>query len=133
MRVWRRSPLPDSVTATMPPPAKPSTSMRSSSACIASIFDLNSAACFIRPMKSAMNTLYLLVVAVVGFAVRLRTQRQVIGIGCGRAGGRAHVDDLGAGEFRQHRRHQRIGAYAVFQLGLAGLGLRPQTRRAGLG
>ena len=33
----------------------------------------------------------------------------------------SHVDDLGAGKARQHRLHQRIGAHAVFQLGLARL------------
>src|SRR4029077_226330 len=37
---------------TIPPPAVPSTSRWSSSACIASILDLSSAACFIKPMKS---------------------------------------------------------------------------------
>src|ERR1700749_812441 len=44
----------------MPPPAGPSPSMRASSACIASILDLSSAACFISPKKSA-----------IGFPVRL--------------------------------------------------------------
>src|SRR5215475_4492713 len=49
------SPLPESVTLTSPPPDVPSTSSWSSSACIASILDLSSAACFIRPRKSAIQ------------------------------------------------------------------------------
>src|SRR6266436_1558254 len=46
-------------TVTIPPPAAPSTSMRSSSACIASILDLSSLACFIKPKKSAISRLSL--------------------------------------------------------------------------
>src|SRR6202047_835920 len=49
------SPLADSRTRTSPPPDTPSTSMCSSSACIASIFDLSSAACFISPRKSVIS------------------------------------------------------------------------------
>src|SRR6202048_3455817 len=49
------SPLADSRTRTSPPPDSPSTSMCSSSACIASIFDLSSAACFISPRKSVIS------------------------------------------------------------------------------
>src|SRR5467141_3080611 len=48
------SPLPESLTVTRPPPDVPSTSIWSSSACIASILDLSSAACFITPRKSAI-------------------------------------------------------------------------------
>src|SRR5262249_27784468 len=48
------SPLADIRTVTIPPPAVPSTSSWSSSACIASILLFSSAACFIRPRKSAM-------------------------------------------------------------------------------
>src|SRR6516164_1696969 len=48
------SPLPESLTVTRPPPDVPSTSIWSSSACIASILDLSSAACFISPRKSAI-------------------------------------------------------------------------------
>src|SRR5262249_10328831 len=48
------SPLPESCTATRLPPDVPSTSIWSSSACIASILDLSSAACFISPRKSAI-------------------------------------------------------------------------------
>src|SRR5262245_33588546 len=48
------SPLPESFTVTSPPPDMPSTSAASSSACAASIFVLSSAACFIRPTKSAI-------------------------------------------------------------------------------
>src|SRR5262245_46591782 len=48
------SPLPDSLTVTRPPPEVPSTSIWSSSACIASILDLSSVACLIRPRKSAI-------------------------------------------------------------------------------
>src|SRR5262244_3326593 len=48
------SPLPESLTTTRPPPDVPSTSIWSSSACIASILDLSSAACFISPRKSAI-------------------------------------------------------------------------------
>src|SRR5262249_7721593 len=51
------SPLADMRTVTMPPPAVPSTSSWSSSACIASILVFSSAACFIRPRKSAMVVL----------------------------------------------------------------------------
>src|SRR5262249_54825453 len=54
IRAPRRSPFPESLMATRPPPAAPSTSSCSSSACMASIFDLNSVACFTRPRKSAM-------------------------------------------------------------------------------
>ena len=43
---------------TRPPPAAPSTSMRSSSACIASIFDFSSVACFIRPRKSGIEVAF---------------------------------------------------------------------------
>src|SRR3984893_9967719 len=49
------SPLADSRTRTSPPPDTPSTSMCSSSACIASIFDLGSDACFISPRKSVIS------------------------------------------------------------------------------
>src|SRR5262249_29119837 len=48
------SPLPESLTVTRPPPDVPSTSIWLSSACIASILDLSSAACFISPRKSAI-------------------------------------------------------------------------------
>src|SRR5215831_10785756 len=51
------SPLAVIVTRTMPPPAVPSTSIWSSSACMASILVLSSVACFIRPRKSAISRL----------------------------------------------------------------------------
>src|ERR1700761_1033767 len=102
----RRSPLPEILTATRPPPATPSTSMRSSSACIASIFDFSSFACFIRPRKS-------------GIVVTLDWLfRHVVRTGGCRAG-RSHIDDLSAGKTLQHRLHQGIGADIVFQLSLA--------------
>src|SRR5580700_8373824 len=118
----RRSPLPESFTVSMPPPAEPSTSMRSSSACMVSIFDFSSAACFIRPRKSGIE------VALVIWRVR-----HIIGAGGGRAGRRAHFDDFGAGEARQYRLHQGIAARVALELGLALFGLRAQRRRAGLG
>src|SRR3984957_21258586 len=117
----RRSPLPESFTVSMPPPAVPSTSMRSSSACMVSIFDLSSAACFIRPRKSGIEV-----------ALVVRCFRHLIGAR-GRAGWRAHLNDFGAGEARQHRLHQWIAARVALELRLALFGLRTQRRRAGLG
>ena len=111
----RRSPLPDSVTATSPPPAAPSTSMRSSSACIASIFDLNSRGLFhqaheIGHCGSLVGAVLVaahlanpgraqgppLRLVVGGLAVRI--QRRFVGIGRGGARRLAHVDDFGAGK-----------------------------------
>src|ERR1700761_6225584 len=117
---WRRSLLPDSLTVSMPPPAVPSTSMRSSSACMFSILDLSSVACFIRPRKS-------------GIVVTLTIWRHVVGIGYRCAGRRTHLDDLCAGETGQHGLHQRIAAHVVFQFGLAAFSLGPQRRFAGFG
>src|SRR3984957_1616398 len=118
----RRSPLPESFTVSMPPPAEPSTSMRSSSACMVSIFDFSSAACFIRPRKSGIE-----VALVIGCV------RHIIGAGGGRAARRAHLDDFGAGEARQHRLHQRIAARVALELRLAFVGLAAQRRRARFG
>src|SRR5580704_17784299 len=118
----RKSPLPEIFNVSMPPPAMPSTSMRSSSACMDSIFDFSSAACFIRPRKSGIE-----------IPIVVRCFRHVVGAGGGRAARRAHLDDFGAGEARQHRLHQRIAARVALELGLAFVGLAAQRRRAWLG
>src|SRR5581483_3045526 len=109
----RRSPLPESVTLTMPPPAVPSTSRRSSSACMFSILDLSSAACFIRPIKSGIG---------ITFVLWRQVLRQLIRMGRRGAGGRTDFDDLGAGEAGEHGLHQRIAARVVFHIRLAGFG-----------
>src|ERR1700733_7576453 len=118
----RKSPLPEIFNVSMPPPAVPSTSMRSSSACMDSIFDFSSAACFIRPRKSG-----------IGVALVIRHVRHIVGSGDRRAGGRAYFDNLGAGKSCQHRLHQRIAARVALELGLALFGLRAQRRRARFG
>src|SRR6202030_720433 len=117
----RKSPLPEIFNVIMPPPAVPSTSMRSSSACMVSIFDLSSAACFIRPRKSGIEV-----------ALVVRCFRHLVGRG-GRTSRRAHLDDFGAGEARQHRLHQRIVARVALELRLALFVLGAQRRRAWLG
>ena len=99
------SPLPESLTATRPPPDAPSTSIWSSSACIASILDLSSAACFIRPRKSAIVTSLSASSSHrsapserrprAAFR-RHRLGRAAIAAGC--AVGAAHIDDLAPGK-----------------------------------
>src|SRR5580704_9998279 len=112
----RRSPLPESFIATRPPPAAPSTSRRSSSACMASIFDFSSVACFIRPRKSGIGVAFIHGIFGNAFAVGIVRR--------GAAGGHPHVDDLGAGKARQHSLHQRIAAHIILELRLEYVGLR---------
>src|SRR4051812_6117196 len=132
-------------TATMPPPALPSTSIWSSSACIASILVLSSAACFIRPRKSAMvvlsgasvrparsvvfaDVVRLDVLGEDGLLVERRLGRHHVAF----RGGRRQLleafadrDDLRARELRQHRLHQRVGLDADLERGAARLVLLP--------
>src|ERR1700722_10069879 len=118
----RKSPLPEIFNVSMPPPAVPSTSIRSSSACMVSIFDFSSAACFIRPRKSG-----------IGVALVIRHVRYIVGSGDRRAGGRAYFDNLGAGKSCQHRLYQRIAARVALELRLTLFGLAAQRRRARFG
>src|ERR1700692_2243501 len=122
MATPRKSPLPESLTATRPPPAAPSTSSRSRSACIASIFDFNSLACFIRPRKSGIEV-----------TLVLRDFGQILGAGGSIVGRLPYIDDFGAGKALQYRLHPRIGAHSVLQFRLARIGLGADRRHAGLG
>src|ERR1700728_141784 len=124
------SPLPESFNVSSPPPAVPSTSRRSSSACIASIFDLSSAACFMRPKKSAIAILLCFVLGAGGLAKRI--ERRLV-YRAGRARSRAHFDNLGAGKARKDRLHKRVAAHVVLELGFAILRLRVQAGLALLG
>src|SRR6478672_675823 len=128
------SPLALSFTATMPPPAEPSTSMRSSSAWSSCILVCSCAACFIIPKKSAIVSSSLVPFPVVA-------EPDIVGKRNIRVGGdrlrnrvlaAAHADNLGAGETFQHRLDQRIGAHPDLELGLFHVRHRLQRRRAGL-
>src|SRR5262245_4189693 len=133
------SPLPESLTVTSPPPEVPSTSIWSSSACIASILDLSSVACFIRPRKSAIAHLLPRVRDIELLSLKLVGGRKfrVLGIGrwqmLGRSrGALAHVNDLGAGKAREHGLHQRIRLDAGLERGLPRAVLRSNRRLARL-
>src|SRR5262245_29575405 len=135
------SPLPDSRTTTKPPPEVPSTSTRSSSACMDSILDFNSAACFIRPRKSAIvcsspasKIVLETVIAIEGRIIISRLGGAVAGAAHRHVGiDLANVNDLRAGKARQHRLHQRIGAHANLELGLLGVLARLDGRQSFLG
>src|SRR5262252_8837795 len=109
------SPLPESLTVTRPPPEVPSTSIWSSSACIASILDLSSVACFIRPRKSAIAHLLPRACAIGLLSLKLGVGRKFRVLGIGRrhaprrsCGALAHVYDLGPGKAREHGLNQRV-------------------------
>src|SRR3989442_2725975 len=147
------SPLPESLTATRPPPDVPSTSICSSSVCIASILDLSSAACFINPRKSAMTYLFRARSALAIIFIRLPNMRQLAAkgsivverrflhfqLGTARrclSSGRlafAHVDNLGTGETREYRLHERVRLHAGFEFRLSLVALGFQRRLARLG
>src|ERR1700730_10212185 len=144
------SPLADSRTRTSPPPDSPSTSMCSSSACIASIFDLSSAACFISPRKSVISLSPAECVQVCSSQVRLsvvvflnghlRSQRtnvdfvrrsppallrlRSVGLLRHDSLGFAHVHDFRTGKPGQHGLHQGVGAHARLKFGLSCVLLR---------
>src|SRR5262245_5574792 len=111
-----RSPFAVRMTLSMPPPAVPSTSIWSSSACMACILDCNCAACFIRPRKSAMS-----LVLTVGGNIRdsVRAFRVL-----------RHTDDFGAWKPAQHGLDQRISLHAALDLRLLGFRLRTKRGRA---
>src|SRR4029077_14798322 len=136
------------VMATRPPPATPSISSRSSSACIASILDFNSVACFIKPRKSA--------IVIPAFSGSSRqaaaataqadgSQCIIVGNlivalwGCWRfvprlsrrSSRRTDLDYFGAGKALQHRLHQWIAAHAVLEFGFARFRLSADRGRAG--
>src|SRR5262249_49062669 len=142
-------------TVTIPPPAVPSPSMRSSSACIASILDLSSLACFIKPKKSAISRLssraarpstLQIIIHIVRPAMGAERRgaivnrhfgwRLVIVNGRDRLGGlRFRLPDghdLGAGKPRQHALHHRMGLDATLEFLAASVKWRPHRRLAGL-
>src|SRR5215510_4208076 len=110
-----RSPFAVRITVTKPPPAVPSTSIWSSSACMACILDCNCAACFISPRKSGMSLLL-----AVGGNIRLGVNRVRV---------LPHTDDFGSRKPAQHGLNQRIALHAAFNLRLLGFSLR--TKRGG--
>src|SRR5262245_2911478 len=131
------SPLPESLTVTRPPPETPSTSIWSSSACIASILDLSSVACFIRPRKSAIDHLLPRALAIELLSLKLVVGRKfrVLGIGRRQVLGRsraalAHVNDLGARKAREYRLHQRVRLDVGLERGLPRVILRSNRRLA---
>src|SRR5262245_40161744 len=99
----------------MPPPAVPSTSIWSSSACIACILDCNCAACFIKPRKSAMAS-----VLAVGGNIRHR----VAGFGILR-----HANDLGARKAIENGLNERIALYSSLDFCLLSFRLCANRRR----
>src|SRR5512132_2946350 len=110
-----RSPFAVRMTVSMPPPAVPSTSIWSSSACMACILDCNCAACFIRPRKSGMS----LVLAVGG-----NIRDSVSGVRVLR-----HTDDFRSRKPAQHGLDQRIALHTALDLRL--LGFRLRAKRGG--
>src|SRR5262245_1217398 len=131
------SPLPESLTVTRPPPEVPSTSIWSSSACIASILDLSSVACFIRPRKSAIAHLLPRACAIGLLSLKLGVGRKFRVLGIGRrhalrrsCGALDHVYDLGPGKAREHGLNQRVRRHAGLERGLPRVVLRSDRRLA---
>src|SRR5581483_1223532 len=124
--------LPETRTLTRPPPEEPSTSTWPSSSCIACIFDCSSAACFIMPRKSGIDSPLEIVVGIVR---RLFAETVIAGaaagIGLRRLGGKlAHLDHLGAGKARQHLLHARVGLGGALALAFFDQALLAQGRLA---
>src|SRR5262245_4807721 len=111
-----RSPLAVSVIVSMPPPAVPSTSIRSSSACIACILDCNCAACFIKPRKSAMASV---------LAVGRNIRHRLAGFWILR-----HADNLGAWKAIENSLNKGIALHSPLDFCLLGFRLRTNCRRA---